>query len=101
MFYSQKGTVIHELGHAIGFNHEQTRPDRDQYVTIHPQNMMQGVSYNFQKYNRRVIPDWGVPYDYASVMHYGGMVSAKFALLSHKNRIVVHSNQMLSGGRGR
>ena len=73
-FHSQKGIVIHELGHAIGFNHEQTRPDRDDYVIIHEKQISKGTANNFQKYNRRVIPDWGVPYDYTSVMHYGQYV---------------------------
>ena len=74
-FHSQKGTIIHELAHAIGFHHEQTRPDRDDYVTINTGNIFDSVAYNFQKFNTRVIPDWGVPYDYTSVMHYGGTVS--------------------------
>ena len=36
------GTVIHELGHALGMNHEQSRPDRDQYVTVHWNNVRPG-----------------------------------------------------------
>lgn len=64
------GTAAHEIGHALGFYHEQSRPDRDNYVTIYKQNIMQGMAYNFNKYGRDTIDSLGTPYDYASVMHY-------------------------------
>jgi hypothetical protein len=70
----QKGTVIHELGHALGLHHEQTRPDRDNFVIIHKENIPDHLEYNFNKYSWSVIRDLGVPYDYSSIMHYGKTV---------------------------
>ncbi|CAI9739477.1 metalloproteinase nas-13-like [Octopus vulgaris] len=66
-----KRIIVHEIGHAVGFQHEQTRPDRDNYVYIIDSNIPSGVRYNFQRYTRAVVNDYGVPYDYTSVMHYG------------------------------
>ena len=68
--------VIHELGHAIGFHHEQSRPDRDDHVTILKENILKGMEYNFGKYSEKVIPTRNISYDYTSVMHYGGKVRA-------------------------
>ncbi|CAN9506866.1 unnamed protein product [Ophioblennius macclurei] len=60
--------IQHELLHALGFNHEQTRSDRDQHVRILMQNVIRGMEHNFRKIQTNNL---GTPYDYNSVMHYG------------------------------
>ena len=57
------GIVIHELMHAVGFWHEQSRADRDQHVTIMWDNILRGMEYNFQRYEWSFIQSLGTPYD--------------------------------------
>jgi len=66
-----KYIVIHELMHAIGFFHEQSRYDRDQYVRVNLANVCCGAARNFNAYTSREVQLLGEPYDYKSVMHYG------------------------------
>jgi hypothetical protein len=56
--------AIHELLHAVGFAHEQTRPDRDQYVTINYNNIQSGTEGNFQRYLTTDVSTFNLAYDY-------------------------------------
>jgi len=62
------GTILHEMGHVIGLWHEQSRPDRDTYVTVNYDNVIKGSWSNFQidTDNQQILAG----YDYASVMQY-------------------------------
>ncbi|KAJ8350471.1 hypothetical protein SKAU_G00256010 [Synaphobranchus kaupii] len=62
------GVASHELMHALGFVHEQSRSDRDRYVTILWDNILQDQVHNFKKY---MTNNLNTIYDYNSIMHYG------------------------------
>ena len=40
---STTGIVLHEIGHSIGLHHEQSRPDRNSYVRVYPENIKKGT----------------------------------------------------------
>jgi len=62
------GPTQHEILHALGFYHEHSRPDRDQYVDILYGNISPGAQHNFAIATN--VNSLGTKYDYNSVMHY-------------------------------
>ncbi len=84
------GNIKHEILHALGFYHEQSRPDRDDYVTIEWTNIGSGSNAcirpriklilqdnislhygtGFGNFDIHTTTDLGTAYDYGSVMHY-------------------------------
>merc|ERR1719235_2068018 len=65
---TQVGTAIHEIFHALGMAHEQSRPDRDRHVTVHWQNIQGNMKHNFEIMRGA---DTKQRYDPGSLMHFG------------------------------
>lgn len=70
------GTIIHELGHAVGFFHEHQRSDRDHYIDIFKQNIAPNLDDQFNKLSptqNRLL----VGFDFNSVMLYGPLTFSR------------------------
>ncbi|KAF8354253.1 hypothetical protein PRIPAC_95876, partial [Pristionchus pacificus] len=61
-------TATHELEHALGVYHEQSRADRDTYVRVNKDNIPTQNQHNFDSYPTSSA--MGLPYDFGSNMHY-------------------------------
>ena len=70
------GTIVHEFVHIIGLQHEHTRPDRDQYVTINFENIESDQQYRNQ-FDKAENMTTLSPYDVNSIMHYGSTAFSK------------------------
>ena len=65
-----EGIIVHEFIHAIGFLHEQSRPDRDSFIQINFENIRdEKFKPNFDRADSSLT--FGTQYDGKSVMHYG------------------------------
>merc|ERR1712012_1429212 len=70
---------VHELLHTLGFVHEHTRPDRDNFISINMDNIEPGKEKNFEKrpegtsdiFQRGSVNTRNTPYDVLSLLHYG------------------------------
>ncbi len=66
------GIAAHEIGHAIGFYHEQSRSDRDQHVVVHWENIDPDYTSQFLTYAEQGYLGEDVGgYNVYSIMHYG------------------------------
>ena len=90
-FCYTKGLTLHEFIHALGkfitklqlcklklgFDHEQNRPDRDQYVVMHWDQIRDDKKWNFQIMSNAEWKSTGHGYDLQSVMHYSSKSFAR------------------------
>jgi hypothetical protein len=62
-------TILHEMGHTVGLWHEQSRPDRDTYVSVNYGNLIKGSISNFNQIYDNA-QTFGTFFDYGSIMEY-------------------------------
>jgi hypothetical protein len=69
------GSTVHEIGHMLGLWHEQSRADRDQFITVKLENIKPQTLHNFDvhKFDGMMVGQ----YDYASIMHYPATAFSK------------------------
>ncbi|XP_065095352.1 astacin-like metalloprotease toxin 2 [Ochlerotatus camptorhynchus] len=71
--FATNGTTLHEFMHTLGFLHQHTRPDRDRYVQVMYENVIQypEILFNFEIIDPWTDSAFPLPYDFDSIMHYG------------------------------
>lgn len=73
--WCHKGSTTHDIMHALGFWHEQSRGDRDNFVQIMWDNIIEESKHNF--YQHLNDGEDIYEYDYDSLMHYGAKAFSK------------------------
>ncbi|KAG8580054.1 hypothetical protein GDO81_007108 [Engystomops pustulosus] len=86
------GLIPHELMHSLGFFHEHTREDRDNYIEVNWENIAPAnkAIFNFDDGNHQ-----DLPYDYNSIMHYDRY---SFSKVPGQPVMVPKTNRTLSMG---
>jgi hypothetical protein len=67
------GSVIHEIGHAVGLIHEQKRPDRDNYIIVNYSNIRSNWTSQYDKCTSCTANG---TFDFGSIMLYGPTASS-------------------------
>ncbi|KAL7645899.1 UNVERIFIED_CONTAM: hypothetical protein RMT77_002796 [Armadillidium vulgare] len=67
--------IFHELFHVLGFEHEHIRPDRDQYISVQYENIIDDYKSDFNITNH--FKNFPESYDYESIVHYPELAFSK------------------------
>jgi Astacin (Peptidase family M12A) len=71
------GTIMHELIHALGYDHMHSSADRDKYIDIKYENIRQDSISNFDRVDPKKFSNFGTKYDLYSLMHYDSKAFSK------------------------
>ncbi len=70
-------TILHEMGHALGLYHEQSRSDRNTYMTYSESYVDKPQASNFDQLQDEVTSGL---YNYASIMEYGPFLFSRYGV---------------------
>ncbi|CAJ0586640.1 unnamed protein product, partial [Mesorhabditis spiculigera] len=65
------GVIAHEILHLLGFEHTQSRADRDQHIHVFASNIKPSELRQYRKQFSLPSVVYKLPYELGSVMHYG------------------------------
>jgi len=88
-----KGNISHEIMHALGFIHEHTRGDRDDFVNIYWENIDEEYYSNFMIL-RNIYDEEVYPFDYNSIMIYN---SDSFSINGNPTLLDSHEREIKKG----
>ena len=97
------GNAVHEIGHALGFFHEHTRADRDNYIIINWNNISdEKYKPDFQTYESRGFQGFELgTFDWESIMLYGPKFFSKDGnptITKKSGEIYYNNSSYLSSG---
>jgi len=98
--FCSAGRALHEIMHTLGFYHEHSRSDRDDYIKIIKSNVKKGKMFNFNtKSDDESSRNFN--YDYDSIMHYGSTFFSKnkrdlATIVPKKPGVTIGQREMLS-----
>lgn len=72
---NNKGSVMHEIMHALGYFHEHSRSDRESYIIVDTSNILPPKRHNFDKYTVRHPGVDLREFDFNSIMLYSSYIS--------------------------
>ena len=91
------GVAAHEIGHALGLIHEHQRLDRDKYVTVKAENVRDKAFFKDIVHTYQTTLEYGLPYDFGSIMHYharGGAKNNSLTIEPHDHRMIRTMGQL-------